>query len=133
MLTKEYGNWGEDFACKYLRKQGYKILDRNYTNRIGEVDIIAIETKKARKHSLDYEKMSELIRNEDVLCFIEVKSRNSVTHGNPRDAVNFNKQKKYFNISLEYMRKKKLSDFQYRYDIIEVYGGEMLNHIKNAF
>ena len=133
MLTKEYGDWGEKFACKYLRRQGYKILDRNYTNCIGEIDIIAIETKKSRKKSGDYEKMPKIFQNEDVLCFIEVKSRKSVAYGNPSDAVDFNKQKKYLNISLEYMRKKKLNNFQYRYDIIEVYGSELLNHIKNAF
>ena len=134
MLKKEYGNLGEEIACKYLKKQGYEIIKRNYTKKNGEIDIIAIETKKARKKTEDYTKMSKKIQDEDVLCFIEVKSRNRIDYGLPNEAVDYTKQRKYFNLSFDFMQEKKMKDVQYRFDIIEVFGiEENINHIKNAF
>ncbi len=41
MSTKIIGNYGEDLACAYLQKLGYKILERNYRIRGGEIDIVA--------------------------------------------------------------------------------------------
>ncbi len=55
MTTKEIGNIGEDYTAQYLKLKGYKILDRNYTIRGGEIDIIAVKSK--------------------VLHIVEVKSR----------------------------------------------------------
>ncbi len=133
MLKKEYGNFGEDFACEYLKKQGYKIINRNYSKRSGEIDIIAIETKKARRKTEDFCKMSKCIQNEDILCFIEVKSRNRTDFGMPNEAVDLIKQKKYNDLSFVYMQEHKIKDLQYRFDIIEVFGTESINHIKNAF
>ena len=49
MKDKEYGKLGETLAINHLKKQGYKILVANYSNKVGEVDIIALETKKVRK------------------------------------------------------------------------------------
>jgi putative endonuclease len=57
--TKEIGNWGEKQACKYLRSKGYKILERNFYTRAGEVDIIAAVESSS----------------EENLSFIEVKTR----------------------------------------------------------
>ena len=133
MFKREYGDWGENFACNYLKKQGYKVIDKNYSKKSGEIDIIAIETKKARKKSEEYAKMSKLIQEEDVLCFIEVKSRNRTDYGMPNEAVDYAKQKKYYDLSFSYMQEHKIKDFQYRFDIIEVFGTESINHIKNAF
>ena len=112
-LTK--GKKGEGFALDYLRKRDFLILETNYRNKIGEIDIIAIEG--------------------EVLVFIEVKSRTSTSFGRAYEAVNFHKQRKIINTSLIYLRDKGLNDFQLRYDIIEVYMTNRLkiNHIKDAF
>ena len=40
------GKIGEDCACKYLQKLDYKIIDRNYLKKWGEIDIVAIKNKK---------------------------------------------------------------------------------------
>lgn len=58
---------GEDAACKFVQKQGYKIIERNFRKGYGEIDIIAI--------------------NENCLIFIEVKTRTSDKFGNPLEAI----------------------------------------------
>lgn len=109
------GRIGERLAQEYLRKGQYKILESNFRNRIGEIDIIA--SKKGK------------------LIFIEVKSRKSLIYGLPYEAVNYRKQRKIINTSMSYIQYKGLRDRQIRYDIIEVYltNPPKINHIKNAF
>lgn len=58
---------GENKACEYLKKLGFKILERNYRKTYGEIDIIALE--------------------KDVLCFIEVKTRTSGQFGTPLESI----------------------------------------------
>jgi len=62
-----FGKYGEDLACHYLQKQGYKILERNFRIRGGEIDIIALEDK--------------------TLVYVEVKTRTSHQFGYPEEAV----------------------------------------------
>lgn len=133
--NKEYGFYGEAIAKKYLKKNKYKIIAINYTQKNGEADIIAIETKKSRKiRKEDYAKMSDEIRKEDVLVFVEVKSRNSLMFGVPSMAVNNKKQNKYLSIARNFMMvNPKFQGMQYRFDIIEVHEKDVMNHIINAF
>ncbi|MBZ2173889.1 YraN family protein [Schnuerera sp. xch1] len=109
------GAYGEGKATKYLISKGYKIIDRNYTTRIGEIDIIAIKSK--------------------TLVFVEVKTRSNTNYGFPYEAVNRKKQNKILRSSLIYIKHKKLDNYQARYDIIEVYLHDEpnINHIENAF
>lgn len=65
--TRDFGNTGENIACDFLRKNGYKILKRNFRSRFGEIDIIA--TKDGN------------------LIFLEVKTRWSKKFGDPKEAV----------------------------------------------
>lgn len=111
----EKGKIGEKIARDYLIDKGYKILEINYKNKLGEIDIIALDM--------------------DILTFIEVKSRTSIHYGYPYEAVNFKKQKKIMNVSMIYIKHKKIRNMQLRYDIIEVYLREKdkINHIKDAF
>lgn len=130
---RAYGDFGENLACNYLQKNKYKILARNFSDKMGEIDIIAIETKASRKRSEDYCKMSKIIKNEDVLVFIEVKSRHSNLYGEPFEAVDKEKQRRYYNLSTIFMLKNNLTDFQHRFDIIEVLEDSVVHHYKNAF
>jgi putative endonuclease len=109
------GSLGEEIASKYLISEGYKIMDRNYRTKIGEIDIIAIKF--------------------DILAFVEVKSRTNTNYGYPYEAVNWKKQEKIMKSSLIYLKQKGLNNYQIRYDIIEVflYGETKINHIENAF
>lgn len=109
------GRMGENLAIEYLTDKGYVILETNYRNKIGEVDIIAYD--------------------KDVLVFIEVKTRLGINYGYAFESVDSRKQKKIANTSLMYLQKNKMSDVQVRYDVIEVYPveEEKVNHFENAF
>ena len=109
--NKRLGKAGENKACSYLKNSGYKILKRNYKNPFGEVDIIA--------------------EKQDVVAFIEVKTRLTDSYGSPSEAVNKTRQTKYINAANYFFSGKDI-DCTVRFDIIEIYKGE-ITHIENAF
>ncbi len=111
-LNKVVGEKGEILAEKFLRKQKYKILERNYQNKIGEIDIIA--------------------KDKDTLVFVEVKTRASCKFGRPCEAVTPYKQNKIRGVASYYLMIKGLSDSDCRFDVVEILDEE-INHIKNAF
>ncbi len=104
-------NDGERLAAKYLKKQGYKILLQNYKEKMGEIDIIAMDG--------------------EVLVFAEVKQRASDDFGAPREFVTKEKQRKIKNTAQLYMMKTKHLG-NVRFDVVEVLGKD-ITHIKNAF
>ena len=117
----EIGSFGEDFTVKYLRKQGYKILERNFHSRFGEIDIIA--SKK------------------DVIAFVEVKTRGENAIYSPREAVDFHKQQKCIKTAQMYLVNNAV-ELQPRFDVSEILlenrGDYKLkvkehNYIENAF
>lgn len=109
--NKQLGKKGEALACKYLKKNGYKILERGYKNPFGEVDIIAAKG--------------------DTVAFIEVKTRLTESYGAPSEAVNLKRRNKYVQAAKYYFYGKEI-DVTVRFDIIEILRGE-INHIENAF
>lgn len=68
---------GEDKACEYLKKLGFKIIERNFRKGYGEIDIIAIDENSREK----------------VLSFVEVKTRTSNAFGSPLEAITYWKLK----------------------------------------
>jgi putative endonuclease len=113
---REVGKRGEDAAAQHLEKRGYKILERNFTCPLGEMDIIALDRK--------------------TLCFIEVKTLSGKAYGPPEIAVNVYKQRKLSQVALAYLNQKHLHDIEARFDVIGVTlspGGERINLIKDAF
>jgi len=110
---RQMGTSYEIKAEEYLMKKGYKILERNYRNRQGEIDIIA--------------------KDREYFCFIEVKYRTTNEFGNPLEAVDFRKQKQIRKVALYYLMKNKLSEWTpCRFDVI-AFEGEKMTHIENAF
>jgi putative endonuclease len=121
--TKQLGNLGEDIAEKYLKKQGYKIIERNFRYKgCGEIDIIA---KKGEN-----------------LSFIEVKTRITKSQRSPytpEDNITYFKQKQLIKLSKIYLANKKLIDIPWQIDVIAVeipqYCGTQkskLRHIEQA-
>ncbi|MGI9534854.1 MAG: YraN family protein [Thermodesulfobacteriota bacterium] len=105
---------GEMVACRFLKKKGFLILEKNFRSRYGEIDIIA--------------------KDSDVICFIEVKSRKSIYFGLPEEYVDKRKQKKLLKTSLIYLSGKGNSDIDKRFDVISVdLKNNTCRKIKNAF
>lgn len=116
--NKDIGNYGENLALDYLNKNNYDILCKNFRTRNGEIDIIC--------------------KFKDIIVFIEVKSRYSYTFGFPSEAVTYLKQKQIFNLSKYFLLKNKLSNYNCRFDVIEVCFNKNdnlynINHLKDAF
>ena len=108
------GSSGEDIAVKYLQTHGYRVLDRNFTTSVGEVDIF--------------------VTDESTLIAVEVKSRLSLEYGTPAEAVNHEKIKKISQVTSQYIKKFRLFGTPVRLDVVEVYiADKTVNHIKNAF
>jgi len=113
--SRSAGKKGEDLACKFLKKDKYKILEKNFSCRQGEIDIIAEDRKR-------------------VLCFVEVKARSREDFGLPVEAVTHRKQKKLLATAFIYLENKNIQSRDMRFDIVSVdLTSEEINIIKNAF
>ena len=97
MKNIEIGKRGEEEAIRFLKSQGYKILERNLRSKIGEIDIIA-KTKKE-------------------IVFIEVKTRSSEEFGFPSEAVDRRKISKLEKLALLYLQKKRIK-LPFRFEIL---------------
>ena len=109
---RETGSAGENAACAALRKNGLRILERNYRRATGEIDIIA--------------------REKRVIVFVEVKTRASLEHGRPAEAVTPSKQGHIIRTAMIYLKENRLSERDVRFDVVEVLPGEV-RHIRGAF
>jgi len=113
---KELGKIGEEVALRFLKKNGYQILQRNYVCKLGEMDIIA--------------------RERDTLAFIEVKTRTSTTFGPPQLAVNAFKQMQLSKVALNFIKEKRLGEIKARFDVVAIVlgpRGEEIELIRDAF
>jgi putative endonuclease len=113
---KEIGQRGENLAVAYLQNLGYKVLERNYRCKLGEVDIIA--------------------RDNDTLVFIEVRTRSSLDFGLPQESINRRKRHQISKVALEFMLRKKMKNIPARFDVVAISlepGKEKVDHIKDAF
>jgi len=132
MITKrrEFGDLGEQIAQEYLENKGYKIIDRNYSKRWGEIDLIA-ESPRLNSESKQAEK--ELI-------FVEIKTREAKNHSAflPEDSVNFAKRQKLVKTSQTFLYENKYpDDTPWRIDVIaieieKVSRKAKIRHIENA-
>ncbi len=109
--NKMLGARGENRAVRYLKRSGYKILERGYKSPFGEVDIIA--------------------RKADAVAFVEVKTRLTDGYGAPNEAVDARRRARYIKAA-EYYFGGRVIGVTVRFDIIEILRGE-INHIENAF
>ncbi|MFH1994234.1 MAG: YraN family protein [Nitrospinota bacterium] len=94
------GKEGEELACRYLEKQGYKIKERNYRCRSGEIDIIAYHKK--------------------TLVFVEVRTKTNMLHGTPAESVNHVKRRKIVKAASYYLLNKGISGVECRFDVVGI-------------
>ncbi len=114
--SHKFGKDSEVFAVKYLRKKGYKIIEQNYRNRIGEIDIIA--------------------KDGDSLVFVEVKARKSNYFGSAKWGVTVTKQRKVSMVALQYLKETNQINTKARFDVVAINSNDEhtdIEVIKNAF
>ncbi len=110
------GRAGEASAERFLRKKGYRIIERNYRTRFGELDIIA--------------------RDGRTLVFVEVKTRSGHAFGGPAEAVSRRKQSSLSLAAGLYMKERRLAGLAVRFDVVGIVGEgpcEEIELLRNAF
>lgn len=108
------GKLGENIACVFLSHEGYRIIEKNFRTRFGEIDIIA--------------------ENNKTICFIEVKARSGTGYGLPEEFVDERKQEKLVKTALGYITSRNINSADMRFDIVSVdLVNESCRIIQNAF
>ena len=101
MRDKSLGAFGEDLAARFLESRGYKILERNFKVKWGEMDIIA--------------------QDRGTICFVEVKLRTSDHFGLPQEAVEIRKRRKLARVAQGYLKIKFRTDQRKsRFDVVAI-------------
>lgn len=110
---EDRGRVGEAMAVKFLKEKGYRIIQRNFTCSLGEIDIIASEG--------------------ECLVFVEVKTRTSTLFGEPEEAVNKNKQQHLRRVAYVYLRRHRLHlrETPFRFDIVSIIVDSESHEIKS--
>ncbi|MDR3628779.1 MAG: YraN family protein [Desulfocapsaceae bacterium] len=95
-----FGRSGEEIAAAYLQREGYRILQRNYRQKCGEIDIIASD--------------------RGTLVFVEVKTRKDAAFGTPFEAVTRKKQRQIGRVAQEYLGRNNLFNTPARFDVVSI-------------
>jgi putative endonuclease len=120
---KSLGKRGEDFAARYLKRRGYKIVGRSVDLHVGELDIIAVDCSN---------------KNRRTVVFVEVKTRTDHDAGPPAEAVDDERQRRMTNAALAYLKSHGLLEYPARFDVIALTWPEgarepTFEHFQNAF
>jgi putative endonuclease len=112
----ELGRRGEELAAAHLETLGYKLTDRNHVNRLGELDLVALDG--------------------ETVVVVEVKSRGRAGRA-PAEAVDFRKRRKLVQVAALFLRLRRWQDRPVRFDVVEVVSppgsAPVVNHIRRAF
>lgn len=92
--------FGEEEACRFLKKQKLKILDRNYSVHGGEIDIIA--------------------KDKNCVIFVEVKTRSDSNYAQPWENVRYKKRKNLKTAARHYIQERKLLGREFRFDVVSI-------------
>jgi putative endonuclease len=100
MKKRETGQMGEELACKALKQKGYRILERNYRCRYGEIDVVA--------------------RKGDYLVFVEVRSKTGTAFGSPEESVTAQKKQRLAASIMSYLESHGNPPDSWRMDFVAV-------------
>lgn len=112
-VTKERGAIQETRVLQYLLRKGWKLIQKNYRTRAGEIDLIFQDPEKT-------------------IIFVEVRYRHRADYGSAQSSVTFSKQFKIIKTALQFIKEKKLAGFSFRFDVAGV-SRDGIEYIPNAF
>ena len=112
-----FGSRSERSAVRFLKQLGYRILARNYTCPLGEIDVIALD---------------------GAIVFVEVRSTEIDNADKPAASVDTKKQQRLTRLALQYLQKNRLLEQQARFDVLSIswpQGQKIpnINHLRSAF
>ncbi|MEO0082055.1 MAG: YraN family protein [candidate division WOR-3 bacterium] len=116
MNRSRLGAAGEQIAEQYLKSRGWRVLERNYRTKLGEIDLVC--------------------REKGTIVFVEVKTRTSSLYGEGTEAVNYSKQRKLYRLAQEYLGSHRLESADVRFDVLSIMfvsGQPTIKHIPGAF
>lgn len=96
------GQRAEEKALRQLEKLGYRFVERHWTCRFGEIDLI--------------------MKDGQELVFVEVKMRSSTAYGHPEDMISFEKKRRLLKTALCYITDKGIEDIFWRFDTMAITG-----------
>ena len=120
---RSLGRQGEAVAAKALKRKGYRIVARSRRDRLGELDLVAIDGRS---------------RKSRTIVFVEVKTRRSHDAGHPAEAVGEEKQQRLTRLALSFLKRHHLLEYPSRFDVVAVTwpdddGKPTVEHIVGAF
>lgn len=117
MDQQELGRKGEDAAAAYLERIGLTVVDRNWSTKSGEIDIVALDG--------------------EVMVLVEVKTRRTARTGTPEEAVSTAKQKRLIRLAQAYIAHAGMGPVTVRFDVIGIQvlseDRALLRHHRSAF
>ena len=111
-MSRALGALAEARAAEFLQRKGFAVVDRNWTCRGGEIDLVC--------------------RDGDTLVFVEVRARSSTSHGTPLETVVDVKRRRLIRAAEIYLHVKKKSDAACRFDVVAI-TGDRVEHVEDAF
>lgn len=115
--TRQWGQTQENLACEYLQQQGLRLVLRNFSCKLGEIDLI--------------------MRDKDMLVFVEVRFRKNNNFGGGIASITYHKQKKLIRTAQLYLTQQKLTNHvPCRFDVVSLSAdpdGDNIHWIPNAF
>ncbi len=100
LSRQDLGAYGETLAESELRKRGYRIVERNYRCKLGEIDIVC--------------------KDAGEIVIVEVKTRASRTYGSPQDSITATKARKLMALGYNYLAERRIPDAQWRIDVVAI-------------
>jgi putative endonuclease len=111
-MSRALGFAAEARAAEYLQRKGYRVVDRNWTCRGGEIDLVC--------------------EHGDTLVFVEVRARSDDAHGTPLETVVDLKRRRLVRAAEIYLHVKKQWERACRFDVVAV-AGDAIEHVEDAF
>ena len=100
MKKQQLGKAGEELACRLLKKQGYRLVEKNYRCSHGEIDIVA--------------------RHKDMLVFVEVRGKSGASFGSPEESVTKLKKQRLVAAALDYIASHRGLPEDWRIDLVAI-------------
>ena len=112
VTTREQGQYTESLACEYLENKGFKLIEKNFTCRLGEIDLI--------------------MKDNNSIVFVEVRYRRSINFGSGIESITTSKQKKLIKTASLYLQQHdKLNKYPSRFDIVSITGNIETSNLNN--